>query len=320
MNQPPGSTTSPPDALEALQPIQREIENWSESFLSQAFAPTAGVGLYLRLVRAQFDPTLWCEIVVVSLPDDRFLVSKAFGRAGAGTDDPGANGLRYECVIPWQTWRKRFSGAGRLVAGADLRSAPLGDGPSVPVELDVVFEAATPVFAEGLGEQFWAAGHYEQYCRVEGVLRFGGEQVEISGPGVRDHSFGARDTTRMANHVWVTAQFPSGRTLMLMDVRTGDGHRLAHAVVGGPDGFRDAEVAEYPLETEPSRARDGFRTQLDGVPLTATPLHGVPLSLVGVNEWIIGAHPDATHVLHALQIRVEWGDEVGHGYMERTTR
>ncbi len=70
----------------------------------------------------------------------------------------------------------------------DDHSAPLRKESGEPVEiaLDLTWETAgSPTSG--------ASTRYEIPCRVSGTVTSDGERIELSGPGQRDHSWGARD-------------------------------------------------------------------------------------------------------------------------------
>jgi hypothetical protein len=296
--------------------------DWSESYFSVAYAPDAGVGLYLRLVRCAFDVTLWCEVFLVYLPGDRFLVAKGFGdrQSPAG---PAASGLSFTCDEPFERWTKRFHGAARLVPGDELRAGVLTDGPFVPVDLDVSFVSTTPIAAANLGDQFWAGGHYEQHSTVTGSLRYGDERIELRGTGMRDHSVGRRDLSGLRRHVWTVAQFPeSGRTLIAMYVES-EGGTLNHASIGGgATGYGAVSIVNPPFPPAADPIDTPFELTLatgaGPVTIAGQPLQTGTLSILGANEWVVGNHPGGHPVLAESMVRLEWDGEVGWGYLERS--
>jgi hypothetical protein len=58
-----------------------DVPDWSENYLSFASFTSEGMSHWLHHGRTNWDPHLWQEIVVVYLPDDRYLVSKATARS-----------------------------------------------------------------------------------------------------------------------------------------------------------------------------------------------------------------------------------------------
>ena len=77
---------------------------------------------------------------------------------------------------------------GTAAAHAD-HSAPLRKEAGEPVEIAVDLTWET----DGVPYQWRLATRYEIPCRVSGTVRVGEEEFELSGPGQRDHSWGARD-------------------------------------------------------------------------------------------------------------------------------
>ena len=77
---------------------------------------------------------------------------------------------------------------GRAAAHVD-HSAPLRKERGEPVDIVVDLTWET----DGEPYQWRLATRYEIPCRVSGTVRCGEETFELSGPGQRDHSWGARD-------------------------------------------------------------------------------------------------------------------------------
>lgn len=80
------------------------------------------------------------------------------------------NGLRYETVEPLHRYRIRFEDPGEL-------------------DLDLTYEGLHPPHAPMVGSH----GHLDQACRVQGVLRLHGEEIEVDGYDMRDRSWSVRN-------------------------------------------------------------------------------------------------------------------------------
>src|SRR5882672_5126918 len=121
-------------------------ERWAENYLSLVNSPESGVALWMHLSHVQGHdglPTLWDEVMYITLPGDRYLVTRGFGPGrvedanGDGRGEIAIAGLSFRCDEPFRSWTKRFDGAARLVSGDDLRAGPVGDGLYVPVALEI---------------------------------------------------------------------------------------------------------------------------------------------------------------------------------------
>jgi hypothetical protein len=316
------------DADEGFHEKPEGISMWSENYLSGVCFPSAGTGAWFHQSRPQHDTRFLESVFTFMLPGDRFLVAKGACPADEHASTFGA-GLTYECVEPFRRWHKSFHGLARLVSGDQLRRGPLPDGPHLAVDMDLIWEGAGPTFDMDMSEQVWAQvkAHYQQHCRVRGQIAFGDEQLELTGFGMRDHSWGPRDLAQLGNHVWIYGEFPSGRRIMYFHHATPTGggllehgHELDRqmrpiakvgqlAVPRAPAGWG----ADYEVEF---RRADGDIRKLRGEILTA-----VPLALDNGSELILGA-PGATasHHLFESASRFEWDGEIGYGITEWSWR
>ena len=98
------------------------------------------------------------------------------------------DGLRvsHHCEEPLVRYRVVLEGVGESFddAAAVLRDE---SGPPAEIGFDLVWET------DGVPYQWRQSTRYEIPCRVSGVVRVDGEEIEFAGPGQRDHSWGARD-------------------------------------------------------------------------------------------------------------------------------
>jgi hypothetical protein len=311
--------------LENIHP-PRDEPNWTESFHGSGYDPENEVGLFVHAARAQFDPELWDETLVVYLPDGRFLACRDFGY-GDDPSGPSANALLYQHREPFERWEMRWRGGARLVTADELGSSALTDDEYVGVDLSLDMQAVGPVCGiGGIDDEFWAHVHTEQHLALKGEIKWDGQSIPFNGTGLRDHSVGARDVSVLDQHTWCHGEFPSGRLFMAMDVDAGDGTSLRYAVVGDADGLREATI-EQPTTSflsTPDNAGDSYTMELTGpdgpAVIEAEILRSMPLSLRGTNSWVLGTRSDAHHLMYECQTRFEWDGEVGHGLTERSVK
>ena len=238
-----------------------DVPLWCENYLSYVHDPEREVCAWMHLCHRPGEPSLWQETLLVALPGDRFLAAKAIS-PGIVDRGVGVSGITYVCEQPFREWTKRFEGGARLVSGEELRAGPLGDGLHVPVEMELSCRSISPAFdfgAEKL-DQEWGHGHYEQHQQVSGTLRYGGETIEISGTGLRDHSWGPRDYNRIGSTSWIHGQFPeSGRSFMVVLVTgTPPAEPFSHAVISDGETITRVEASGVPTATDASQAAEGF--------------------------------------------------------------
>jgi hypothetical protein len=302
---------------------------WSENYLTAAYSPATKIGVYIHMGTASFDPTLWNDILVLYLPGDRFLTFKGFGRTNR-SDGPAGAGVTYRCDEPFAKWTKTFNGAARLISGDGIRSATVPDGQHVAAELALTFEATSPAFDIGnLDGQSWGSSHYHQHCRVSGRVAYDGEGVEFDGIGLRDHSWGPRDITRFAGSEWVTGQFPSGWNFSAFVGRNLDGGNVAFANRGDAGQVRAATITDpAPQLTAIDQMGEGFTFGLEGeggpVEIETEFLQVAPLGMAGYSELVIGTderlEQGVVLMIADALVRYRCGDEIGHGYCQRTYR
>jgi hypothetical protein len=90
------------------------------------------------------------------------------------------------CQQPLERFAVRLRGSAEA---HEDQSAPLRgeSGTPVEVELDLVWETS------GVPYAWRQTTRYEIPCRVQGSVRVGEEQIQFTGVGQRDHSWGSRD-------------------------------------------------------------------------------------------------------------------------------
>jgi hypothetical protein len=229
--------------------------------------PNLGVAWYTAFVCGPGRPTVAMVDLEAPLPDAAG-ASLAIDRDGLRAD--------HVCESPLQRFRVTFAGEGRSHADAAgvLRDEP---GEPVDVELDLTWETAGVPYAYRLTTR------YEIPCDVRGTIRVGDEELELRGPGQRDHSWGTRDWWSM-DWMWSAGRLDDGTRVHAVALDIPDTPPLSVGYVqGGPAG---SEVVELDVVTATEeRSPDGLvasaRIEADrGVPgLDVEPLAFGPLRL-----------------------------------------
>jgi hypothetical protein len=316
------------DADEVLHAVP-DTPLWVENYLSQAYFPAAGVGMFLHMGRMSFDVDAWDELVLIYLPGDMFLTARGFGYGGETERGTSGPGLTYECLEPWRRWRKTFHGPARLISGEQLRAGAVTDGLHSKASFDLTYEAMCPVFELGdMTEQNWASKHYEQHCMVTGTLAYGGTQIALQGSGIRDHSTGTRDLTGLQNHIWCHAEWPDGRAFCLMYISNQDGTgRMNHVAFCDSSSVRYGRlVSEPPLLTSWTHRSDNYSLVFDVegemIELVAKTTEIGAFSLAGPGEMVLGASREdgCHHLLSEAMTQFSWSGTVGYGLTERSVR
>lgn len=325
-----GTPTLLPPYLSAADDTPHPVgmePGWSENYLTHAYDPDAGVGFFLHAGLTSFDDRLWNDFFVAFLPGDRFLVANGFA---AGLTSRGTEGgqLKLRCDEPFVRWTKSFHGAASLVTGDELRAGPFAERGHVRVDADLTFEALGPTFDLGaLDNETWSTSHYEQHMSFHGSLVFDGQRITLSGTGLRDHSWGPRDMSRIQNHAWAHGQLPDGRTFMAFYLVDVDGKAGGHAAVGDPNRMEPAEIlTPLPLLTDPADGMASYEftlgTSSGELIIQGEPLQIAMCALAGPSELLLGAHNDqgAHHRLLEAQTRFTVGGQTCYGLTDRTVR
>src|SRR5271155_3476132 len=104
------------------------IPNWSENFLLAGDDPKAGVGFWLHCGRWRKDLTMFRETVLVRLPDDTVVASRAIGNARSDKSGPGGPHYAIRIVEPGHKLTYSFSGGVRRVPAQSMREGLVADG------------------------------------------------------------------------------------------------------------------------------------------------------------------------------------------------
>jgi len=309
-------------------------EGWSENYFSYLYDPDAEVGVWLHF---RYHGGLWEQMLVIYLPDQKYLVAKSSARGtlwreeAEGRGQLSSCGLSFRCENAFARWTKQFRGDARLIRAADLDRGAV-DGPHVYVDLELDCEMMSPPIDYGRGslDQAWGVSHYDQHQKVTGSLTYGAKRIALRGAGMRDHSWGPRDFARMGGHTWVNAQFPqSGRSLCIVLIGAlapWHPEPLLYGVVS--DGLRitPVDVQALPIATTHAEAIEDYRVQFllpDGTTSTirATTVAEIAMAFWPGSEITVGSPAiGATHHYVPAFNRFTWDGEVGYGYTERSFR
>lgn len=226
---------------------------WSESYYFDAVSGDGSIGLYVRLGRipnqgksvytaAVAGPGRPVVMVVdhdAPLPEQDDETQRVETAAFAATQ---------VCESPLQTFAVTLNGKGGAFddPAAILRGEA---GVPVPVKLDLVWHT------DGVPYRWRATTRYEVPCRVSGTVTVGAETFEFSGPGQRDHSYGARDW--WAND-WMWSAF-----------HLEDGTRTHAATVPDLPGFAVGYTQTAGSLTEATAGNSTFEDGDAGLPVAA---------------------------------------------------
>ena len=237
----PGSRTAPqrPAPADEHRHAAGSEQLWNESWYFDAVADDAALGAYVRLGLYPNLAVSWITAIVCGPQRPTVAVVDFESPLPAAEQlTVNSNGTRVElaCETELERYRVQLAATGRQYddASALLRREL---GTPVPVELDLVWETQGEPYA------YRITTRYEIPCAVSGTLRVGEQELALSGPGQRDHSWGPRD--------WWSAEW------MWSAGRLQDGTRF-HAVV-----FRLPDTP--PIGVGYLQPRKGELVELDSV-------------------------------------------------------
>lgn len=285
-----------------------------------------GVGLICHLGTHVDDGRLWHALSAISLPTGEVYVSKAVGPApDAASAGTALSHLR--CEVPFGRWRHVADAGFQPTTFAELADGLLPDRPTVPVQIDVAFDMAGPVWdpAGSDSQPEWGSFHLEQGLTIEGTVTIAGTEMQLDGFGFRDHSRGHRDLRNVSHSFWCNGVFPSGRTFCTLRVVNRDGGTESRAATIDPDGtILPATIVSTP------EIHDAAHNPIE-IEIVVEDAHGIvhripgrvaggsTWSIVGGSEFCIGtatSTPDA-YLLPQSIIEWEWDGETGYGLADR---
>ena len=175
----------------------------------------------------------WDEAHMISVnaavPGGRVFVVRGFSPPHPAKDEQGqprvrgAGPLRFECHEPFRRWRVTFDGlAGETTTDEQIAHRFGGPSavsePTVRLRFDIGFEMTVAPWVKGIYEPDGATlateHRFEQLCTAAGDVEIDGTTIPLRGGGLRIHRKGTiqrSDYSDWMGHVWMSAQFASGR-------------------------------------------------------------------------------------------------------------
>jgi hypothetical protein len=296
--------------------------NFNESMYFNFFDPSRRVGGFLRVGNRPNEG--YAEVTTtIFLPDGRVLFD--FQRPTISSNGEfNAGGTRVEVIDP--TERLRTTYRGKPVALREPREMidprrAFTSNPHAAVSIDLVHTAIGPLYgsaraeaeASSSAEQQFAKAHYEQHMHVTGSVEIDGETMEISGNGLRDHSWGPRYWQAIDGYEWLTMNFGDDLGAMLSVIRRpGKPVRMGGVLVRGDAidpiddiaieiDYEDGGLFHRALSVD-AKTRSGERLAIEGRVISFIPLR----------------NRRAERTTHVGEGMTEWrlGDRVGFGLSE----
>jgi hypothetical protein len=204
--------------------------NFNESMYFNVYDPTNKVGGWFRLGNRANEGTAEMTVCLY-LPDGR--VGFMFKRPDISDNDAfDAGGIRFGVQTPFEELTVDYSGKVVLLDEplqmVDPKAA-FTSNPYAECEVHLQYLGRSAMFGgepdephERPGEEF-ARGHYEQLVEARGSIRVGDEEWDVTGFGLRDHSWGPRYWQAPWYYRWLTANFGPNMGMMVSRVARKDG-------------------------------------------------------------------------------------------------
>jgi hypothetical protein len=296
--------------------------NFNESMYFNFFDPSRSMGGFVRLGNRANEGRAEMTVCLY-MPDGRVLFT--FKRAAIDHNDAfDAGGLRFEVLEPTERLRTVYEG--RLLELADPKSMAdpkraFLESPKKQVRIDLEHRAAGPMYGKAGdpdeqardAESQFAKAHYEQHMAVTGTIEIDGETIEISGHGLRDHSWGPRHWQAIESYEWLTMNFGESLGAMISIVRRDADHERVGGVIvrdGRIQGVKHADIAA-------DFAENGLYHERVHVKVETT--DGEELEIEGeVKGFIPLRNRRDGMVTHIGEGMTEWriGDQIGYGLSE----
>ncbi|MEX2557214.1 MAG: hypothetical protein WEB06_16495 [Actinomycetota bacterium] len=200
---------------------------WSESYYFNFSDPTTGLAGFTRIGfrpnEGQADGNLF-----LFLPEGGAVAVMNREPTTANPEVVAVGGLKYERGFDLTRWVVECSGSAIAVEQAsdldiaETRGRSAG-GRIVRVQIALSYVAFMPPFGTSgrtrrtedadAAAKAVATGHFEQACRVKGVVKVGNRRLEVQGIGVRDKSWGPRDWSAVWGWRWFSIPFDRERAL-----------------------------------------------------------------------------------------------------------
>jgi hypothetical protein len=248
---------------------------WNESFYFDFAAPDGSVGGYVRLgLYPNWDRAwYWACLVRPGLPAvlvaDNSVSMPATGSTAVRT---AAIDAAQQITDPLRAAKVTLEAMAALLpepaaAYADLAAA-------APVRLSMDLDWIT----DGGVYPYKDLPRYEIPCQVSGTIRLDDDEIEVSGWGERDHSWGERDWWQIS-WLWSSGRLGDGTAFHGMQANIG--FAIGWPAFTVPAGGEVGHLTGFCAHTDfgPGDFPRQSRLRLAGAPMTAVPLAFAPIAM-----------------------------------------
>ncbi|MCB0220048.1 MAG: hypothetical protein KDH09_10170 [Chrysiogenetes bacterium] len=243
---------------EYMHPLE-EAKNFNESMYFNVYDSQSKVGGFFRLGNRANEG--YAEMTTcLYLPDGR--VAFMYQRPSIKDNDSfNAGGMKFEVVEPFKALKVSYKGKVVTLDNpldmAEPRKA-FKENPWTDCEVTLDYSGLSPMYGgepeSEAGERLvepnpdeggFARGHYEQHVAAKGTIKVGDQSWEISGHGLRDHSWGPRFWQSPWWYRWLTINFGDDFGGMVTIVTSRDGSQRIGGMIfqeGRYDLIKEATI------------------------------------------------------------------------------
>jgi hypothetical protein len=248
---------------------------WNESYYFDFAAPDGSVGGYVRLgLYPNWDRAWYWACVVRPGRPTVLVADNAVPLPASGSTTVQTAGISgtQQITEPLRAAKVTLDATAALLpepaaAYTDLAAA-------APVRLGMDLDWIT----EGGVYPYKDLPRYEIPCQVTGVIQVGEDEVEVSGWGERDHSWGERDWWQVS-WLWSSGRLADGTAFHGMQANIG--FAIGWPSFEMPPGGEVSHLTGFCAHTDfgPGDFPRQSRLQLPGTPMTAIPIAFAPIAM-----------------------------------------
>ena len=289
-------------------------ENFNESVYFNFFDREQQLGGFIRMGNRANEGHAEMTVIVY-LPDGSALFN--YKRPGITHNDGwDAGGCKIEVLEAGERQRTVYDGS--VVYLKDPREmsdpgAAFRNNPHRRLQLDLVHATAGPIYgnvADESSENDFARAHYEQHMKVSGTIRIDDETpLELTGHGLRDHSWGPRYWQSTPSYRWITGNFGDDLGMVISIV----GDRVGGAFHKGEELLL---ITDVELDTDYEPDSNYHSTLRARVTLSNGDKHEVQGAVKGFIPLRNRRGGQFTHIGEGMTEYVLDGDRVGYGLSE----
>ncbi len=289
-------------------------ENFNESVYFNFFDREQQMGGFMRIGNRANEG--YAEMtVIVYLPGGAALFNYKRPQID-NNDEWNAGGAKVEVLEPGEKIRTIYEGSAVFLEDPrDMREPgdAFRNNPHKKVRLDLVHTGVGPIYGHvgepGDGNDF-ARAHYEQHMSVSGSIEVEGqESIQVTGHGLRDHSWGPRYWQSTPSYRWITGNYGDDLGMVVSVV----GERRGGVFHRGDELIRVKDVqldTEYEGNTNYHQALKAVVTLENGEQHT---VEGTVKGFIPLRNRRSGMF---THIGEGMTEYVLDGERVGYGLSE----